>query len=103
MVQALHPCSNDVRCNPIRNVVDSCIAYTTLFNVSFIHYIAMNEGERSFRGISVDQGHVLPGQNLLQLGIRLGCLTVISRVPCAWFVCHVARQEGGYSSIIDPF
>ena len=53
--------------------------------------------------VSMDQAHVFPGQHLLQLGIRSGYLTVVSRVPCARVVCCVARQEGVNSSIIDPF
>ena len=53
--------------------------------------------------VPVDQDYAFPGQLLLQLGIRLGCLTMISRVPCTGFVCCVARQEGGDSFIVDPF
>ena len=53
--------------------------------------------------VSVDQDHALPDQHLLQLGIRLGFLTVVSRVPCARVICCVARQEGEDSSIIDVF
>ena len=54
--------------------------------------------------VSVDQDHVFPGNAyLLQLGVRLGYLTLISRVPCAGVVCYVARLEGEDSSIIDPF
>ena len=53
--------------------------------------------------VSVDQDHAFPDQHLLQLGIRSGYLTVVSRVPCARVVCCAARWEGEYGSIIDPF
>ena len=53
--------------------------------------------------VSVDQDHAFPGHHLLQLGISLGCVTVISRVPCARDVPNVASQEGEDSSVIDPF
>ena len=53
--------------------------------------------------VSVDQDHAFPDQHLLQLGIKLGYLTVVSRVPCARVVCCVARLEGEDSFIIAPF
>ena len=51
--------------------------------------------------VSVDQDHVFPDQHLLQLGIRSGYLTVVSRVPCAKNVRCIARYEGIESSIIS--
>ena len=53
--------------------------------------------------VSIDQYHVFQGQHLLQLGIKLGYLTVVSRVPCARVVCCAARLEREDSSIIDSF
>ena len=53
--------------------------------------------------LSMDQDHASPGQHLLQLGIRLGCFTVVSGVPCARVVYCVARLEGEDSSTIDRF
>ena len=53
--------------------------------------------------VSVVQDHAFPGQHLLQLGTRLGCLAVISRVPCARVICCMARQEGEDSFVIDHF
>ena len=44
--------------------------------------------------VSVDQDHAFPDQHLLQLGIRLGYLTVVSRVPCARVSCCAVRLEG---------
>ena len=44
--------------------------------------------------VSVDQDHAFLGQHLLQLGIRLGYLTVVSRVPCASAICSVALLGG---------
>ena len=40
--------------------------------------------------VSMDQDHAFSDQHLLQLGIRSGYLTVVSRVPCARVVCYVA-------------
>ena len=53
--------------------------------------------------VSVDQDHGFPGQHLLQLGTRLGYSNVVSRIPCARVVSHVARLEGEDCSIIDPY
>ena len=53
--------------------------------------------------VSVNQDHAFPGQHLLQHGIRLGYLTVVSGVPWEGVVCCAARLEGEDSSIIDPF
>ena len=53
--------------------------------------------------VSVDQDHAFRGQYLLQLGARLGYLTVVSRVPCARIVCCAARLEGEDCSIIDLY
>ena len=53
--------------------------------------------------ICVDQDHAFPDQHLLQLGIRLGYLTVVSRVHCARGLCCVTRYEGGDSPISDYF
>ena len=53
--------------------------------------------------VSVDQDHAFPNQHMLQLGIRLGLLAVVSRVPCARVVCYATLLEGGDSSIIDYF
>ena len=53
------------------------------------------------RVVSVDQDHAFPDNHLLQLGIRFGYLTAVSRIPWARVVCCVARHEGWDSSIID--
>ena len=53
--------------------------------------------------VSVDQDHAFLDQHLLQLGIKLGYLTVVSRVPCARIVRCLTRYEGRDSSIIDYF
>ena len=53
--------------------------------------------------ISMDQDHAFSDQHLLQLCIRLGYLTVVSRVLCARVVCCAAGNEGGDSSIFDSF
>ena len=58
---------------------------------------------RSVWMVSVDQDHAFPDQYLLQLGISLGYLTVLSRGRCARVVCSAARYEEGDSSIIDSF
>ena len=41
--------------------------------------------------VSIDQEHAFPDQHLLQLGIRLGYLTVGSKVPCARIVGYVSK------------
>ena len=51
----------------------------------------------------MDQDHAFPNQHVLQLGIRLGLLAVVSRVPYVRVVCCVALLEGEDSSISDPF
>ena len=53
--------------------------------------------------VPVAQDYALPGKHLLQLGIRVGCLTVVSRVLCARVVCCATLLEGEDSSIIDSF
>ena len=53
--------------------------------------------------VSVDQNHAFPERYVLQLGTRLGYLTVVSRVPCARVLCCVTGQEAGDSSINDIF
>ena len=53
--------------------------------------------------VSVDQDHAFLNQHLLQLGIRSGYFTVVSRAPCARVVRCVARREGEHSSISDAF
>ena len=53
--------------------------------------------------VSVDQDHAFPDQHLLQFGVRLGHLTVVSRVPWARVLRCVTRYEAGYSSTIDYF
>ena len=53
--------------------------------------------------VTVVQDYGFLGQHLLQFGIRLGYLTVVSRVPCARVLRCVTRYEGGDSSIIDYF
>ena len=53
--------------------------------------------------VSMDQYHAFRDQHLLQLGIRLSYLTVVSRGPCSRFVRCAARHQGGDSSIIDCF
>ena len=53
--------------------------------------------------VSVNQDHAIPGQHLLQHGIRLGYLTVESGVPGEGFVCCAAGMEKEDSSIIDFF
>ena len=55
----------------------------------------------SFWMVSVDQDHTFHDQHLLQLGIRLGHFTVVSRVPCARVVYCAARREREDSVIID--
>ena len=52
--------------------------------------------------VSVDQDYAFPGKHLLQLGIRLDHLTVVSRVPCARVVRCVTLLEGEDSSMNDP-
>ena len=41
--------------------------------------------------VSVERDGAFSDQHLLQLGTRLGFLTVVSRVPCAWVSCCVVR------------
>ena len=53
--------------------------------------------------VSVNQDHAFPGQHLLQHGIRLDYLTVVSGLPGEGVVCSLARLEGEDSSIIDLF
>ena len=53
--------------------------------------------------VSLDQDHAFRGHHLLQVGIKRGYLTVISRVPCARVLCCAARLDGTDCSIIDPF
>ena len=53
--------------------------------------------------VSVDQDHAFPGQPVLQLGTRLGYLTVVSRVPCARVLGCAARLDGEDCSIVDSF
>ena len=53
--------------------------------------------------VSMEQDHAFPDHHILQLGIRLGYLTVVSRVPCARVVCCAARLERVDSSIVDSF
>ena len=53
-----------------------------------MHYMDMIEDYRVWM-VSVDQDHTFPDHHLLQLGIRLGYLTVVSRVPCARVVRRV--------------
>ena len=55
------------------------------------------------RMVSVDPNHAFPSQNLLQLGLRLGYLSVVSTVFCVRSVCCVAGKENKNSSIIIPF
>ena len=50
--------------------------------------------------VSLDQDHAFRDQHLLQLGIRSGYLTVVSRVPCARLLRCAGRHERGDSSII---
>ena len=53
--------------------------------------------------VSMDQNNAFPDQHMLQLGIRSGYLTVVSRVPCARGLRCVARQEAEDSSMNDVF
>ena len=53
--------------------------------------------------VSVDQDHTFPNQHVLQLGIRVGFLAVVSNVHCVRVVCCAALLEGRASSITDPF
>ena len=53
--------------------------------------------------VSVDQDHAFWGQHLLQLGTRLGYLTVASRVSCTRVLCCAARLEREDCSEIDSF
>ena len=53
--------------------------------------------------VSVDQDHAFPDRYLLHLGIGLGYLTVVRRVPCARVLRCVAKQEGEDSSMNDVF
>ena len=53
--------------------------------------------------VLVDQAYAFQGQHLLELGIRSGYLTVVSRVPCARVLCCAARLEGEDCSKLDPF
>ena len=53
--------------------------------------------------VSVNQDHAFPSKHPLQLGIRLGYLSVVSGVLWVGGVCCAARLEGYDSSIIDPF
>ena len=53
--------------------------------------------------VSVDQDHAFPDQDLLQLGIRQGYLTMVGSVPYARVLHGVTRNEEGDSSIIDSF
>jgi len=68
-----------------------------------MHYIDMNEANGCVWMVSVDQDLVFPDQHLLELGIRSGYLTLISRVPCARVLCCLTRYEVGDSPIIDHF
>ena len=52
---------------------------------------------------SVEPDQAFASQNSLQLDIRLGTLTVVSKVPCAKIVFCEDRHEGLDSSIIDLF
>ena len=47
---------------------------------------------------SVEPDQAFPSQNPLYLDIRLGTLTVVSKVPCARIVCYVARNKGKIAS-----
>ena len=55
------------------------------------------------RMITMEQDHAFPDQHLLQLGIRSGVLTVVSRVPCARVLHCVTSQKAEDSFINDPF
>ena len=67
-----------------------------------MHYMDINEAYGCLDGIRGPRD-AFPDQHLLQLGIRLGYLTVVSRVPCARVVCCAARLMGEDSSTIDSF
>ena len=49
---------------------------------------------------SVEPDQVFPSQNPLHLDIRLGTLTVVSKVPCARILRCLDRKEREDSSII---
>ena len=80
-----------------------CLASERLF-LSFALIYALYRYEQGFQVFGqylwVDRDHAFPDRHLLLLGIRLGYLTVVSRVPCARVLRCVTRYEGGDSSII---
>ena len=49
---------------------------------------------------SLEPDQAFPSQNPLQLDIRLGTLTVVSKVPCARILCCLDRKDREDSSII---
>ena len=49
---------------------------------------------------SVKPDQAFPSQNPLHLDIRLGTLTVVSKVPCARISCCLDRKDREDSSII---
>ena len=70
-----------------------CLAFDKIVLDLGLHCMGMNESDRSLMA-SLDRDHSFQGQNPLEPCIRLGYLTVVSKVPtlCKGFMLYGQTQ-----------